>query len=71
MDPRTRETQRLPDLAPRRYDPGLADDRPRREGSRRDVDDPRGGWRRRAPGSPIDGGDDDIDLPSFMRRPRE
>ena len=60
-------TQRLPDQSSRRYDAGY-DDRPRRE--RGSGEDDRGGWRRRPAGSPLGDGDDDIDLPSFMRRPR-
>ena len=57
-----------------RRDPGQTgyDDRPRRDQFPRDAnpDDPRGGWRRRPSGSPIGDNDDDIDLPSFLRRRR-
>jgi cell division protein FtsZ len=59
-----RETLQLP----------YEDERPRREPVRRDDDrgfnrdDPRTSWRRRPGDSPDD--DDDIDLPSFMRRRR-
>lgn len=51
------------------------DERPRREPPRRDDDraasrdDPRSSWRRRPSDSPV-GGDDDIDLPAFLRRRR-
>jgi cell division protein FtsZ len=63
-------TQRLPDQS-RRYDSGSGsgEDRPRRD--RGYGEDDRGGWRRRPAGSPLSDPDDDIDLPSFMRRPRE
>jgi cell division protein FtsZ len=44
------------------------DDRPRREPASREDD--RGGWRRRPAGSPLGDNDDDIDLPSFLRRRR-
>jgi cell division protein FtsZ len=46
---------------PRRREPAPRDD----DGG---LDDPRGGWRRRPSGSPIGDADDDIDLPSFLRR---
>jgi cell division protein FtsZ len=45
------------------------DDRGRRDSGLRDDD--RGGWRRRPTGSPVDDSDDDIDLPSFLRRRRQ
>jgi cell division protein FtsZ len=63
-------TQRLLDPSSRRYDAGsgYGDERPRREPAPREDD--RGGWRRRPSGSPPNDPDDDIDLPSFMRRPR-
>jgi cell division protein FtsZ len=44
------------------------EDRGRRDSGLRDDD--RGGWRRRPTGSPVDDGDDDIDLPAFLRRRR-
>jgi cell division protein FtsZ len=61
------ESARRPDRPAREelFDP---DERPRDEGWR---DDERGGWRRRPSGGPVSGGsvdDDDIDLPSFLRR---
>jgi cell division protein FtsZ len=70
VDRGSRETQRLPDQAPRRYDAGsgYGDDRPRRDPAPRE--DERGGWRRRPSGSPPNDPDDDIDMPAFMRRPR-
>jgi cell division protein FtsZ len=57
----------------RRLDRGGRDPRSRHERPRRDSggwgdDDPRGGWRRRPSGSPLGDADDDIDLPSFLRR---
>jgi cell division protein FtsZ len=64
--------------APRRdpVEPAYDDDRPRREPAPRDDDrgaardDPRTTWRRRPSGSPLGDDDDDIDLPSFLRRRR-
>jgi cell division protein FtsZ len=64
-----------PHERPSRRDPGTTEpyERPRREPAARDDDrgvgreDDRGGWRRRPSGSPVDD-DDDIDLPSFLRR---
>jgi cell division protein FtsZ len=47
----------------------VQDDRGRRDSGLRDDD--RGGWRRRPTGSPVDDGDDDIDLPAFLRRRRQ
>jgi cell division protein FtsZ len=76
MDRGSRDaTQRLPDQSARRQEPAFPDDRSRRDPGYRGEDrggreDERGGWRRRPSGSPINEGDDDIDLPSFMRRPR-
>jgi cell division protein FtsZ len=65
------------DRAPRREEGPLAyEERPRREAAPREDDrgaardDQRGGWRRRPSGSPLGDGDDDIDLPSFLRRRR-
>jgi hypothetical protein len=67
------------DERPRRSGGGGAaddyEDRPRRDrgdaprdpGSR---EDDRGGWRRRPAGSPLGDNDDDIDLPSFLRKRR-
>jgi cell division protein FtsZ len=65
MERGRRDTQRLPDPAPRRYESDVQADRSRRDPGFRDDD--RGGWRRRPSGYLV--GDDDIDLPSFMRRP--
>jgi cell division protein FtsZ len=66
MERGRRDTQRLPDPAPGRYESDFQDDRSRRDPGFRGDD--LGGWRRRPSGSPV-GDDDDIDLPSFMRRP--
>jgi cell division protein FtsZ len=78
MDRGARDTQRLPDPTLRRPEPGAGypDERPRRDPGLRDDDrgaghdDQRGGWRRRSPGTSFNDGDDDIDMPAFMRRPR-
>jgi cell division protein FtsZ len=64
------------DRPPRRELAPREDDHPRREPPHRDDDrgasreDPNGGWRRRPAGSPLGDNDDDIDLPSFLRRRR-
>jgi cell division protein FtsZ len=71
LDQRLRDTtQRLPDPT-RRPDAGSgsSDGRPRR-GFGAGPDDVRGGWRRGPQGRPYGDGDDDIDLPAFLRRPR-
>jgi hypothetical protein len=66
-------TQQMERSTRREPHPGEYEDRPRRDSAPRDPgsrEDDRGTWRRRPAGSPLGDNDDDIDLPSFLRRRR-